>query len=533
MRALRRPRAAITATLALLLAIAATLPALAAAQTPAAGDVTAQGCAAPGAVPVLAGESDREAVTIAETERGITLIMPDGTAHDLPAGELHFASGMVIVLAEDGTRTVLGATTGEIWTFAPVQYSDFQSGMSPATAPFVQTGPYIAGPVADDGLDWQIVDVRTGEAVMTSEILGGPLPVPADAFALPGGDAVAAIRFQQMAAPITDPAGTPAPPASAGATLVIPGELAGAAFIDLDPDAPIFHDVDPLLFAGDRSAVFGPDRAQVAWATGATDPFGDTHEIHVASLDALDQPTTYLTPGVPDARVPLLFTPDGSALLTLVDGALTRIDLATGEAQPADAPDLTAEGIRVDNPVDGTIIYDAGTSGQPDLALYDAASNTTTPLPELNAYQWLYPFAGWTYAGATSATDTVTTVLVDTRTGQIAAPPPADAAPTGAGATPLAGDFRDGVLVTGRSDNTVLVQNGATGEAWVMAMPEGMEPGLVPRLAISPSVGCLLVVTTAPGGNLPFGNWLAPLAPNAAWTVPETPVLGWWQLDAE
>lgn len=524
-------------TLTLLIAIAAMLPALTAAQTPGTDGASLQGCAAPGTVSVVAGAAGGKAVTIAETETGITLTMPDGTTHDLPAGELRLEPGMAIVLADDGTHMVLSTATGETWLFDPVEYRDFQAGMTPATAPFVQTGPYVAAPITDDGLDWQIVDMRTGESATTSEILGGPFPVAADAYALPNsGDdrGIAAIRFRQMAEPIAGLGATPTPFANVGATLVIPGDLAGAAFVDLEPEALLFHDADPMLFAGNRSVVFSPDHSQVAWATGSGDPFGETHEVLVASLDALEEPTAYLAPGAPDARVPLLFTPDGTALLALVDGALTRIDLATGEAQPANAPGITGEGIRVANPVDGTIIYDAGTPEQPEVMLYDAATDTATPLPELNAYPWIYPLAGWTYAGATGAGDPASTVLIDTRTGQIATDlPTAGDNQTVPSEVMLAGDFRDGVLVTGRPDGTVLVQDGATGEAWVTPMPEGMEPGLVPRLSISPDARCLLLSTTTAGSNMPFASWLAPIAAGATWTALETPALGWWQIGGE
>jgi hypothetical protein len=541
MRTLPRFRVAAAVTLALQLALLAMLPWGTAAQSQPGGEVSAQGCSIPGTLPVVAeGEAGSDAVAITESTEGISLAMPDGTVHDLPAGQLRFEPGMAIVLQPDGTRTVLSPSLGQVWTFAPVSYSDGPDSAPFASAPFVQAGPYVAGPIAEDGRDWQIVDTRTGATRTTSEIVGGPFPIGSDAYALPAADgpaAIAGIRFQRIAEPIGADAATDPALVNVGATLIIPGTLDEATFIDLAPGAEGFHDSDPRIFPGAASAVFSGDRTRVAWAASEGEPFGDVYEILVADTAALDQPERYLAPGAPENRVPVLFTPDGTALLALVDNGPSRIDVATGEAFPAAVDGLTPESVRIDNPVDGTVIFDTGAQDAPEMWLYDAATDTTTRLPELDAYPWPYPLTGHTFAGATPLTDgmaATTPVLIDTRTGSIVAVPEGGATQPATG-SPIegVGHFQDGILVAGHADGTVRVQNGTTGEAWTMTLPEGIEPGLSLRLTIAPGGSCLLLSAYLTDTTVPFSSSLAPLEQGGSWTPLPEPVSGWWQTAPE
>src|SRR5690606_10665245 len=135
-------------------------------------------CSAPGYRAVVSGEVSTEALAMigekqqpfVRTESELVVPTSSDGAQALPANSqpLRAVAGAFVTLHPDGSRTITNTVIDESWEFPSLDLDD--TDLVPAAFSFAEAGPYVVGPVNGGGMDWTILDVRTGDSTTTSEL---------------------------------------------------------------------------------------------------------------------------------------------------------------------------------------------------------------------------------------------------------------------------------------------------------------------------------------------------------------------------
>lgn len=503
-------------------------------------------CASPGYRPVVEGDVNEDTLAmIGETQAPLNL---DGAHVLIPT-----AGGDVVALSNTwtplggpmwsnvGMSTIRNIETGEEWTF-PLQTIDYSPG--------IYEKPYLLVPANGNATDWRIIDTITGEERLISDIRGKQFPdrtrisqlgIDYDQPQQPvetsvwlfSPDFVNPLEEEESATPIDQN------------TLVLPGDLDDAAFLEETVDARYFGET-----------AYSPATNQLAFATGTG----------VARTIVVVNPETGETLAIRDdaftgEALPLMFSEDGSTLI--VDQPGTIFSVALAEDSSVDTVLETDEPFE---PIAHNISSMHVLVEYPDrhVAIVDALSGEVTDFPEVTAPEPEYQSS----SDRRFSFETPIHELFDHETGQIQFVNLEQAtvsAPTAvlnypedsidAAFQPVfqyvvrypGTTWSDGYAFMDDTTTVRIVPTGPDAQQRSMAAPAGfaLEEREVAQLFVNPAETCIVLhVATAvtydyssgsdasPSGSERIATWIAPLEPGATWTQLDVQLTAWfWTME--
>lgn len=331
-------------------------------------------CGAPGYRPVVEGEADADALaSIGETQKpitvnddGVTVPGPDGRLVELPPSSWPSRTepGVYITAMENGDRRVTNTSIDEVWDFPALDVDGLGETLAPGVFTFAQTGPFVIAPADSQGFDWTILDVRNGDSVTTSELLGGTFPwlvLPIGTSAIEHDTDYTAVQFIRATQSFPSITNERVADDEGAVTdrlitnthaVLLPGSVEQAAIVDLGGLTRSFNAL------GFSSVTFSRDASQVAWL--GWDDNGEEagyFAIFVAASDDIEGGKLIRKISAPLGYRPLMFSPDNSNIYVLADNSIEVASVAGGGVKQVAVIGQQSLNVFSRNDFSGTILF--------------------------------------------------------------------------------------------------------------------------------------------------------------------------------
>ncbi len=497
------------------------------AATPAAGTLS---CAAPGyravvevddvpADPALPGGAP-----IVRTGGGYTIpgdVSPLGTVGSTTTA---IGYGFLLERHDDGSATAKRIRDGETWSFPALNTSWVASGEAFVRLPL----PYLVGAVNEEGTNWLILDLRTGNTTTTREILGRDDVAYSNPMATSHfGDGVMLLRFSPVV--IDGPDATAVPrhefPEGDVFSLFLPGALDRAREVNVAGGFVASSDgkwyaTDTTLFnaeTGERAGNLYPEISKAGDVIGFLDENAPIllvlHRDTIYRINPLTGETRDLyTADAPVQRV--LFDPETSNLLigTNPDAGIVNrwLDPATSETR--EMVELADLRLQMTSPA----IFPIGMRGDTKIDQIPSTPVFGVPVDD--------------------DADSGSVVVVDMATGSaLTHISEVELARYGNGSA--IATYRSweqqGRIVTGLTGHRFMVSDPMTRQNILFELPAGttLEEGWSARYQLSPDGHCVSLRVVDENGASVGVNYIAPLEPDAEWQPLDSAIVDWWQIN--